>query len=88
MGANKYKIIVILLIMVFLVVGAEVLYKQEKKGATPVQIELIDQKTYEQGLWDGFNRTLEYLNSKGYLINDTMKVEITEVDSVLHSTKR
>lgn len=41
-------------------------------------------KTYEQGLWDGFNKTMKYLDQIGY-IKDTVHIEITKLDSVLHS---
>jgi hypothetical protein len=55
--------------------------KEDKNGK--VNMESIPEKTYEQGLWDGFNRTIKYLDKTGYM-KDTLRIEITELDSMLH----
>lgn len=55
--------------------------KEDNNGK--VVMESIPEKTYEQGLWDGFNRTIKYLDKTGY-IKDTLRIEITEIDSALH----
>jgi hypothetical protein len=39
---------------------------------------------YEQGLRDGFIRTLKYLEHKNYLTKDTVIIKNREIDSVLH----
>jgi hypothetical protein len=83
---NKIKILSVgIMIVTLLAIAGQFLFKEKRNSVSVEQQEISNQKTYEQGLWDGFNRTLEYLNYKGYLIKDTMSVEITEVDSVLHS---
>lgn len=40
--------------------------------------------TYEQGLRDGFIRTLKYLEHKNYLTKDTVIIKNREIDSILH----
>lgn len=77
------------MIIAFLAIAVfQIASKQKNKGLDIEQVRTAEDKTYEQGLWDGFNRTLDYLNSKKYLTKDSIKIEITELDSVLHSTKR
>jgi predicted PurR-regulated permease PerM len=47
-------------------------------------------RTYEQGLWDGFNGTIKYLDMKG-VIKDTIHInvnEISKIDSILHSIRK
>jgi len=39
---------------------------------------------YEQGLRDGFIRTLKYLEHKNYLTKDTVIIKNREIDSILH----
>jgi hypothetical protein len=85
---RKKVIIVGFIILAIIALGTEFIGKVKNGGLNAEQVQTVQQKTYEQGLWDGFNWTIEYLDSKGYLIDGTLKIEITEVDSVLHSTKR
>lgn len=83
------RIIMLSMVIAFLAIAVfQIASKQKNKGLDIEQVRTAEDKTYEQGLWDGFNRTLEYLNSKKYLTKDSIKIEITELDSVLHSTKR
>ena len=54
---------------------------------TPIDDKMDSIKIYEQGLWDGFNKTIKYLDMKG-VIKDTIRININqigELDSVLHS---
>lgn len=77
------------MVIAFLAIAVfQIASKQKNKGLDIEQVRTAEDKTYEQGLWDGFNRTLDYLNSKKYLTKDSIKIKITELDSVLHSTKR
>jgi hypothetical protein len=85
---RKKVLIAGFIILAIIALGTEFIEKTKNGGLDTKQVEIVHQQTYEQGLWDGFNRTIEYLDSKGYLIEGKLKIEITEVDSVLHSTKR
>ncbi len=83
------RIMIVIMVSVFLAIAVfQIASKQKNGGLDAKQVQTAEGKTYEQGLWDGFNRTLEYLHSKNYLTKDSIKIEIMEVDSVLHSTKR
>jgi hypothetical protein len=79
----------ILIFIVILGVGAYSLYDKNtaRVGETITSStgDLIG-KTYEQGLWDGHNLTIQMLKHKG-LFNDTIRIRITEIDSVLHQIK-
>jgi hypothetical protein len=76
-----------LFIVIFFVIIALALQfalKTKQGGLNAEQVQITNEKTYEQGLWDGFNQTMKYLDKKGYL-RDTVKVEITTLDSMLHA---
>ena len=81
------KISLIVIILVMLGAGVYDVYKK-KTGSVGETItnssgDLIG-NTYEQGLWDGHNLTIQMLKHKG-LFNDTIRLRITEIDSVLHN---
>ena len=87
MRTNKGLFVVVFLAII--TIGAYGTFRKKVNGELDEkQVQTVKGKTYEQGLWDGFNRTIEYLHSKNYLTKDSIKIEIMEVDSVLHSTKR
>jgi hypothetical protein len=81
----KNEGLVILLLCVFFVLVSIPFIRITK---TPPEIPPVNNtKTYEQGLWDGFNRTIKYLDIKG-VIKDTIHInvsEISKIDSILHS---
>jgi hypothetical protein len=82
------RILSFLLFVTIILMGIFFVVKQRHNSFKPIGYkpieDVITQKTYEQGLWDGFNRTLKYLEHKNYLTKDTVKIDITEIDSVLH----
>lgn len=80
---NKKIILAFMIIVIFITFGANFILKQKNGGLTTEQVQMTD-KTYEQGLWDGFNQTMKYLDKEGYL-KDTVKIEITTLDSMLHA---
>jgi hypothetical protein len=80
---NK-RFLVIFIALALLLFGVEFIIKQKNGGLDTKQVEITETKTYEQGLWDGFNKTMKYLDQIGY-IKDTVHIEIIKLDSVLHS---
>jgi hypothetical protein len=78
------KLIIGFIVLALLSIGIEFINKTKHGGLDTKQVEITQQKTYEQGLWDGFNKTMKYLDQIGY-IKDTVHIEITKLDSVLHS---
>lgn len=86
-NTDKRTFLKILMIGIFIVVGAYSLYDKNTarvgETITSTSGDLIG-KTYEQGLWDGFNRAFVYLDHTGQ-IKDTLKIEITIADSILHA---
>jgi hypothetical protein len=84
---RKQRILMIIMVLVMLGIGVYNVFDKNtaKVGETITSSsgDLIG-KTYEQGLWDGHNLTIQMLKHKG-LFNDTIRLRITEIDSVLHS---
>ena len=81
---DSKKLIIGFIVLALLSIGIEFITKQKHGGLDTKQVEITQTKTYEQGLWDGFNKTMKYLDQIGY-IKDTVHIEITKLDSVLHS---
>jgi hypothetical protein len=82
------RIINFILFITIIAIGIFFVVVQKHKGFKPSTVVLTEQnpqKTYEQGLGDGFNKTVKYLHDKNYLTKDSIKIEIKELDSVLHS---
>jgi hypothetical protein len=81
---NSKNLIIGFIFLVLLSTGIEFIFKEKHGGLDTKQVEITETKTYEQGLWDGFNKTMKYLDQIGY-IKDTVHIEITKLDSVLHA---
>lgn len=79
----KKTSLILISIMILIILGIFV-YNTDKTKEN-VSIENPRVPTYEQGLWDGANGMLKYLYEHNYLTKDSVKIEITELDSVLHS---
>ena len=84
---EKRRILLVVIILIMLGAGMYDVFKLYTGSVEKTIIngsgDLIG-KTYEQGLWDGHNLTIQMLKHKG-LFNDTIRLRITEVDSVLHN---
>ena len=72
----------ILLLTIFLIIDVitAVLYGKELKTDADQQ-----KKTYEQGLWDGYNRTMKYINGQEFHVGDTLRIKVSTADSLLHT---
>jgi hypothetical protein len=76
-----------ILILVFIFIGICVIaitasIKYENKHSI-----IPKPKTYEQGLWDGANGAFMYVLRTKQIKDDTLHVEITKLDSILHNLK-
>lgn len=80
------KLIVGFIALALLTFGIQFIYKQKHGGLDAEKVEITETKTYEQGLWDGFNGAFKYLDYTGQ-IKDTLHIEITIADSILHAKK-
>jgi hypothetical protein len=69
------RILSFLLFVTIILMGIFFVVKQRHNSFKP---------TYEQGLRDGFIRTLKYLEHKNYLTKDTVIIKNREIDSILH----
>jgi len=80
---------ILIIIMVLVMIGVAVFNVLDENTAkvgetiTNSSGDLVG-KTYEQGLWDGFNRAFIYLDHTGQ-IKDSLTIEITIADSILHA---
>lgn len=80
-----FLLILISISFIVLIKTPTVTYTYTKYVGVPKTYE----EGYQQGLWDGFNGTIKYLDMKG-VIKDTINInisEISKIDSILHSIK-
>ncbi len=84
---DQKKIIVVFILLALLSIGIKFIAKQKSGGLDEKQVVTVQQKTYEQGLWDGFNGAFKYLDYT-HQIKDTLHIEITIADSILHAKKQ
>jgi hypothetical protein len=84
---NRNLAIVIVLLGLFAFISIPFINVTRTPTGKNTDTEINSGKTYEQGLWDGFNQTIKYLDMKG-IIKDTIRLNVTEIskiDSILHS---
>jgi hypothetical protein len=78
----KKIVIISIILIIILSFGTIFLLKTNKKRLRNNDNYIT--RTYEQGLLDGFGKTMFYLNKHKYLRKDTtFNIELIELDSIL-----
>ena len=67
----------VLLLSVVLITGIN---SKNKIATSKVELNLA----YEKGLYDGFFKTIQHIENKGYFQLGTIEFTLPEVDSLLH----
>jgi hypothetical protein len=83
---NRRIMIIAMMFAMLAISGIWLTLNEKNGGLDKEQVQIVETKTYEQGLWDGFNGAFRYLDYTGQ-IKDTLHIEITIADSILHAKK-